>query len=263
MERDFDSGLYLYYLLLKYPPLGEGRELRYVSDDGEVKVIHPLKDVGEWKIFVACMLIGKEVQSTDEEVVLEVRVEELARLTGNYKKSVKFFVDKLAFVRFLGYMVSRKKEKEREYFSVGFMKDLCAREVFYGKRAYLRLSLNREFYELCKQKGVLLYSSFLFRLKSRTSMALLLFLTTHANKRFNRTRLWERSGLSRTLETRIADYYLGKALDQLLSVGFLKAWQRKGDVYYVERHDQETLRQNALRLIGDFVGTGNLPAQSL
>lgn len=248
-EEDLNGnlGVRMYHVVARYPMLADAERVVYETKDGQMKVVvrHPIRDVQSYKAFMYCLWRARYVEELEREVVLYVDKWEVFGLLGKDVLSLEEVARILEPARDVEYEVwvyRDGKGKRIQTFRVFYRLD--GYEGSDGK--YLKVVVDKAFYEFCIESDLFLYLGFLHELRSLYAINLWTFLTAHNHGKFTEETLFERAGIPGDMETYHKRYLLQRALDYLVKVGYLRGWERQGDTILLHRKSPQDLRILAL-----------------
>ena len=248
-EEDLNGnlGIRMYHVVARYPMLADAEEMAYETKDGRVRVIvrHPIREVQSYKAFMYCLWRASYVEEREREVVLYVDKWEVFGLLGKDVLSLEEIARILRPARDVEYEVwvyEGEKHKKMQTFRVFYR--LEGYEGSDGK--YIKAVIDKAFYEFCIESDLFLYLGFLHELRSPYAVNLWTFFTAHSQRKFTEEVLFERAGIPRDMATYRKRYLLQRALDYLVNVDYLKAWERQGDTILLHRKPPQDLRILAL-----------------
>lgn len=233
----------------------DGREeIEYGLGTGRrVVVRHPIRSLQSWKLFLYCLWQSEEVEGGQEWYRLRVPLRAIRAVLHKGNMSIEDIVRLLRPVMNVRYEVYEVDENgEKNVLVFGLFPKL--KGVERGEQGYIDMYLDKEFYELCLQEGLLLYVPFVKMIQSPTAMNLFMWLSTRQDEVFRETVLIERSGLC---FKEYPDYKkrqeLKEALDLLVRIGFIRGYARLRDGrYYIHRYSPEELKAKAKELAQNF-----------
>lgn len=239
-------GVRLYHILLRYPIFSEdGQDKVYEIDDGRVQVIvrNPITSLRQFKAFLYCVWKGRLVEEVPVLDAVRIYVDrDMVKALLSKDLSLGQFLELLRGVenvKYEIYEVMPNRKRRIEWFRLFYK--LEGEEELNG-HWYLKVLIDRNFYSLCKEKGLFVYLILTKDLKSPYAFNLFGFLSANSNVRFTEKTLIERAGIPENMEGFTKRRYLARALDNLVEHGFLKGWRREGEYYVLERVPIEELR---------------------
>lgn len=231
-------------LFLRHPPVAEGDKVIFRSDYLEICIDNPISAFA-WKMLLTILKYG-DVEKMDGEFGLKVSIDKEWFLALMETADYELLRENLKKLRECGYTI-KFYENGRKRKEVGFVL-LSSYELFEEGRFYFWL--DRHFIFFIQERPLWFYFVFAHFLKKPSAMNLHAFLSTNTSIREPSIQtLLERARITTKYEP-MARKYLAGALDELVSVGFLKGYHidTKAGKVILERYDKAVLQIKALEL---------------
>lgn len=225
-------------VVLRHPPISSQDEIVYEDERYRI-VIEPVSELA-WKLFLSVLALGRKLDEGKRDVVYEVLAD---RLYGALRTENMSALDRASqeLIQCL-YKIEDKVESSK--YLVKFL-TFAKLSVQDGKLVFY---VSKSFEEL-REQGLWYYFVFSYALRSPSALNLHAFLSANTNlKNAKENTLLQRARITIN-HLSMARKYLTSALDELVSVGFLKGYhmekQEGGRVYVLDRPDTLTLKAKA------------------
>lgn len=248
MERlGNDYGLYVYHMFARYSclhPSGEPVVYRTLDGNREVRVS---KTVGlqEWKAFMYVLWKGEPEREDEEGIVFYVDMDDMRALLGEPHLSAGQMKEILLPLREVHYDIKERTKTGVVHRDFGLIYRI---EGFDGDdgRAYLKLYVDKRFYEFCVESGLFYYVWFIRELKSPYAVNLLSFFVANEDKqKFTEETLFERLNLVNYPDFKKRQI-VKDLLGMLKEVGYLKGYDYSNGIVSIERYDRAYYRAKAV-----------------
>lgn len=248
MERlGNDYGLYVYHMFARYSCLHpSGEPVVYRTMDGKREVrISKTVDLQEWKAFMYVLWKGDVEREDEEGIVFYVDMDDMRALLGKKDLSAGQLKEILVPLREVHYDIKERTKAGIEHKDFGLIYRI---EGFDGDdgRAYMRLYVDKRFYEFCLESGLFYHVWFIRELKSPYAVNLLSFFVANEDKqKFTEETLFERLNLGS-----YPDFKKRQIVKDLLwtlkEVGYLKDYDYSNRIVSIERYDKAYYRAKAV-----------------
>jgi len=244
-----ELGLKLYDIFVRYSCLRteERKEIVYRTGDGRrtVSIKNPVSSLYSWKLFLYCLWKAEEVEELEEGVRAYVSrevISQILRKPGITLREVKRYLEPL---RYTHYDVEEMSGDIVNYYDFGLLLKVEGWEKLQGGYGRLKLLIDKAFYQFCLESRLFLYMVFVEELQSVYAVNLFTFLTAHSDGRvFREEVLFDKAGIPEDMELFNKRLYLKRALNSLVSAGFLKGFScdAQNRKWILERYDAASLR---------------------
>lgn len=249
-----DYGLYLYHMFARYSclhPSGEPVEYRTADGNREVRVSRTV-GLQEWKAFMYLLWKGEPEREDEEGIVFYVDLDHMRALLGKKTLSAGQLKEILVRLREVHYDIRERTRHGIEHRDFGLIYRI---EGFDGRdgRGYLRVYVDRRFYEFCVESGIFYYVWYLRELKSPYAVNLLSFFVANDDKReFREETIFERLNLQGYPDYKKRQI-VKEVLRDLKEVGYLKGYDYSQGVVLVERYDKAYYRTKAIEKARELI----------